>query len=432
MQLDTRIIGTTEKDIEFAAKIIKEGGLVAFPTETVYGLGANAMNAEAVSKVYAAKGRPSDNPMIVHIARDVHMFRVTDEITDDMQKLMTAFWPGPLTMVVPAKPEVPRVVTGGLDTVAVRMPDSQPTLDLILESGCLLVGPSANLSGHPSPTTASHVDDDLHGRIEAIIQGPDCKVGIESTVIDMTSDVPMILRPGYVTKEQLSEVLGKEVDIDPAILKKPDVFDNNGLLETDDSYQPKAPGMKYKHYAPKAEMIIFTGDPEKVRLAMAEEKMERMAFGQHVEVMLYGDKEPNEAAKEFFAQLREYDKSNVDVIFATALDEDGIGLAVMNRMFKSAGYNEKIMNSNKYVEEVPDELKELLNYSFNLMNIIYATDSVPNIITNVKEMLACFNEGKDMVHVAVFGVEGYKKVKDGNFDVLMDFSKMAEVQRLYK
>ena len=339
MHLETRILGTTEKDIEYAAKIIKEGGLVAFPTETVYGLGANAMNAEAVSKVYAAKGRPSDNPMIVHIARDVHMLRVTDEVTCDMQKLMEAFWPGPLTMVVPAKPEVPRVVTGGLDTVAVRMPDSQPTLDLILESGCLLVGPSANLSGHPSPTSASHVDDDLHGRIDAIIQGPDCKVGIESTVIDMTSEIPMILRPGFVTKEQLSEVLGKEVSIDPAILQKPDIFDNNGLLETDENYKPKAPGMKYKHYAPKAEMIIFTGEPEKVRLAMAEEKLERAQFGQRVEVMLYGDKDPSVAAKEFFAQLREYDKTDVDVIFATALAEDGVGLAVMNRMFKSAGYN---------------------------------------------------------------------------------------------
>lgn len=339
MVLDTRILGTTEKDIEYAAQIIKEGGLVAFPTETVYGLGANAMDAEAVSKVYEAKGRPSDNPMIVHIARDVHMFRVTDEVTEDMQKLMTAFWPGPLTMVVPAKPEVPRVVTGGLDTVAVRMPDSQPTLDLILESGCLLVGPSANLSGHPSPTSASHVDDDLHGRINAIIQGADCRVGIESTVVDMTSEVPMILRPGYITKEQLSEALGKPVDMDPAILKRPEIFDNNGLLETDENYKPKAPGMKYKHYAPKAEMIIFTGDPDKVRLAMAEEKMERAQFGQRVAVMLYGDKEPHEAAKEFFAQLREFDKTDVDVIFATALAEDGIGLAVMNRMFKSAGYN---------------------------------------------------------------------------------------------
>ncbi len=339
MFLDTRILGTTEKDIAQAAEIIKEGGLVAFPTETVYGLGANAMNAEAVSKVYAAKGRPSDNPMIVHIARDKHLLRVTHEITEDMQKLIEAFWPGPLTMVVPAKPEVPRVVTGGLDTVAVRMPDCQPTLDLILESGCLLVGPSANLSGHPSPTTAAHVDDDLHGRIHAIIQGPDCRVGIESTVVDMTCEIPMILRPGFVTREELSKVLGKDVEIDPAILQKPDVFDNNGLLETNENYKPKAPGMKYKHYAPKAEMIIFTGEPEKVRLAMAEEKMERIQFGQRVEVMLYGDKEPNQAAKEFFAQLREYDKSGVDVIFATALEEDGVGLAVMNRMFKSAGYN---------------------------------------------------------------------------------------------
>ena len=339
MSIDTRILGTTEKDIEFAAEIIKGGGLVAFPTETVYGLGADAMNAEAVAKVYEAKGRPSDNPMIVHIAKADQLFMVTDEITGDMQKLIDAFWPGPLTMVVPAKPEVPRVVTGGLDTVAVRMPDSKPTLDLILVSGCPLVGPSANLSGHPSPTSASHVDDDLHGRINAILEGPNCRVGIESTVVDMTTEIPMILRPGVVTKKQLSEALGKDVEIDPAILHRPEIFDNNGLLETDESYKPKAPGMKYKHYAPKAEMIIFTGDHEKVRLAMAEEKMKRMEFGQRVEVMLYGDKEPSVAAREFFAQLREYDKIGVDVIFATALDEDGVGLAVMNRMFKSAGYN---------------------------------------------------------------------------------------------
>jgi len=339
MSIDTRILGTTEKDIEFAAEIIKAGGLVAFPTETVYGLGADAMNAEAVAKVYEAKGRPSDNPMIVHIAKADQLFMVTDEITGDMQKLIDVFWPGPLTMVVPAKPEVPRVVTGGLDTVAVRMPDSKPTLDLILVSGCPLVGPSANLSGHPSPTSASHVDDDLHGRINAILEGPNCRVGIESTVVDMTTDIPMILRPGVVTKNQLSEALGKDVEIDPAILHRPEIFDNNGLLETDESYKPKAPGMKYKHYAPKAEMIIFTGDHEKVRLAMAEEKMKRMGFGQRVEVMLYGDKDPSVAAREFFAQLREYDKIGVDVIFATALDEDGVGLAVMNRMFKSAGYN---------------------------------------------------------------------------------------------
>ena len=254
-KLDTRIFGTTEKDIKNAAAILKEGGLVAFPTETVYGLGANAMDDEAVGKVYAAKGRPSDNPMIVHIADEEDLYQLTYEITADMRALMEAFWPGALTMVVPARPEVSRVTTGGLDTVAVRMPDNEVTLNLIREAKLPLAGPSANLSGKPSPTTAMHVFDDLKGRIDAVIQGEPCKVGIESTVVDMTGEVPMILRPGIITREKLSEALGKEVTIDPAILKKPDTFNNDGLLETGEDYKPKAPGMKYKHYAPKSDWL---------------------------------------------------------------------------------------------------------------------------------------------------------------------------------
>ncbi len=333
---ETRILGTTEDDIKEAAKIIIDGGLVAFPTETVYGLGANALNSEAVAKVYEAKGRPSDNPMIVHIARQKHMEKLTDSITKDMQKLMDAFWPGPLTLIVPATEKVPRVTTGGLDTVAVRMPDNETTLALILEVGDPIVGPSANLSGQPSPTTASHVDDDLHDRIDAIIQGEDCRVGIESTVVDMTSKVPMILRPGIITVDQLAEVLGKEVVIDPAILYVEENFDEDGV---NNELKPKSPGMKYKHYAPKAEMIIFHGDPEKVRLAIAEEKMQRVQFGQKVGVLIYDSTRPEEAAHDFFGQLRAFDKSGMDVIIATALEEDGVGLAVMNRMFKSAGYN---------------------------------------------------------------------------------------------
>lgn len=337
--METRILGTSEEDIKEAADILSRGGLVAFPTETVYGLGANALNSEAVSKVYEAKGRPSDNPMIVHIAKDVHMQKLTDKITDDMQRLMDKFWPGPLTMVVPAKPEVPRVTTGGLDTVAVRMPDNNVALDLIFELGDPLAAPSANLSGRPSPTTSTHVYDDLHGRIDAIIQGEPCKVGIESTVVDMTGEIPMILRPGIITREQISEVLGKEVGIDPAILQRPDIYNNGSLLETDENFKPKSPGMKYKHYAPKAEMIIFEGEPEKVKLAIAEEKINRVEFGQTVGVLLYEKETPEEAAREFFSQLRAFDKKGVDVILAAALKEDGVGFAVMNRMFKSAGYN---------------------------------------------------------------------------------------------
>ena len=255
--MDTRILGTDDKGITEAARILKEGGLVAFPTETVYGLGANAMDDEAVSKVYAAKGRPSDNPMIVHVAKPQDLTLLTDNITDDMKKLAENFWPGPLTMVVQAKPQVSRITTGGLDTVAVRIPDNETTLKLIETAGMPLAGPSANLSGHPSPTSSNHVYDDLQGRIDAVIQGEICKVGIESTVVDMTSPAPVILRPGIVTAEDLEKVLGKKVELDPAVLQKPKISNNGKLLETEDDYKPKAPGMKYKHYAPKAEMMIF-------------------------------------------------------------------------------------------------------------------------------------------------------------------------------
>lgn len=337
--MDTRILGTDDKGITEAAKILKEGGLVAFPTETVYGLGANAMDDEAVSKVYAAKGRPSDNPMIVHVAKPQDLTLLTDNITDDMKKLAENFWPGPLTMVVQAKPQVSRITTGGLDTVAVRIPDNETTLKLIETAGMPLAGPSANLSGHPSPTSSNHVYDDLQGRIDAVIQGEICKVGIESTVVDMTSPAPVILRPGIVTAEDLEKVLGKKVELDPAVLQKPKISNNGKLLETEDDYKPKAPGMKYKHYAPKAEMIIFVGEPEKVRLAIAAEKMARVEFGQKVGVLIFDSDKPKEAAHDFFAQLRAFDKSGVDVILAAALKEDGVGLAVMNRMFKSAGYN---------------------------------------------------------------------------------------------
>ena len=332
-------MGTDDKGITEAAKILKEGGLVAFPTETVYGLGANAMDDEAVSKVYAAKGRPSDNPMIVHVAKPQDLTLLTDNITDDMKKLAENFWPGPLTMVVQAKPQVSRITTGGLDTVAVRIPDNETTLKLIETAGMPLAGPSANLSGHPSPTSSNHVYDDLQGRIDAVIQGEICKVGIESTVVDMTSPAPVILRPGIVTAEDLEKVLGKKVELDPAVLQKPKISNNGKLLETEDDYKPKAPGMKYKHYAPKAEMMIFVGEPEKVRLAIAAEKMARVEFGQKVGVLIFDSDKPKEAAHDFFAQLRAFDKSGVDVILAAALKEDGVGLAVMNRMFKSAGYN---------------------------------------------------------------------------------------------
>lgn len=337
----TRIFGTTTEEIKQAAEIIKDGGLVAFPTETVYGLGADALNAEAVGKVYAAKGRPSDNPMIVHISSKDDVLKLTPKITEDMQKLMDAFWPGPLTMVVPALDVIPKVTTGGLDTVGIRMPSEPAAAELISASETPIAAPSANLSGKPSPTSYKHVADDLDGRIDGIIAGGDCEAGIESTVVDMTEDVPSVLRPGIITAKQLSEVLGKQVGIDPALLEKPDIFNNGGLLETGADFKPKSPGMKYKHYAPKAEMVIYQGDPEKVKLAMAEEKVKRNSFGQKVEIIVFDDEHPEDAAHDFFARLRACDKAGVDVILAAALREDGIGFAVMNRMFKSAGYNIK-------------------------------------------------------------------------------------------
>ena len=337
--METRILGTDEKDIAEAAQILRDGGLVAFPTETVYGLGADAMNDEAVGKVYAAKGRPSDNPMIVHVAKIEDLKELTENITEDMKKLAEKFWPGPLTMVVQARPRVSRITTGGLDTVAVRMPDNETALRLIEKAGVPIAGPSANLSGHPSPTSFSHVYDDLHDRIDAVIQGEKCKVGIESTVVDMTGELPVILRPGIVTAEQIGQALCKKVEIDPAIMQKPQITRDGGLLETGDDFKPKSPGMKYRHYAPKAEMIIYVGDADKVRLAIAAEKMERVEFGQKVGILMFDNQYPEEAAHEFFSQLRAFDKRGVDVILAAALEEDGVGLAVMNRMFKSAGYN---------------------------------------------------------------------------------------------
>lgn len=335
----TRIFGTTTEEVKQAAEIIKEGGLVAFPTETVYGLGANALNAEAVGKVYAAKGRPSDNPMIVHISSKDDILKLTPRITADMQKLMDAFWPGPLTMVVPTLDVIPKVTTGGLDTVGIRMPSESAAAELISASETPIAAPSANLSGKPSPTTYQHVVDDLDGRIDGIIAGGECKAGIESTVVDMTEETPVILRPGVITAEQLSQALGKTVGIDPALLEKPDIFNNGGLLETGADFKPKSPGMKYKHYAPKAEMVIYQGDPEKVKLAMAEEKVKRNSFGQKVEIIVFDNEHPEAAAHDFFARLRACDKAGVDVILAAALRENGIGFAVMNRMFKSAGYN---------------------------------------------------------------------------------------------
>lgn len=338
--METKIFRSTTEDIKKAATIIKEGGLVAFPTETVYGLGADALNPEAVGKVYKAKGRPSDNPMIVHIAEDEELSQLTDTITEDMKILMKNFWPGPLTMVVRRKPIVPDVTTGGLDTVGVRMPSNQTARQLISLSATPIAAPSANLSGRPSPTTAGHCIDDLTGRVDAIIEGEDCQLGIESTVVDMTGNLPMILRPGMITREDMMKALGKEVLLDPTLLQRPDIFNNEGSLkETGDDFKPKSPGMKYKHYAPKAQMIIFQGKRQDVERVIAAEEAKAKEEGKKVGVIMYEDE--TFAAHDFFAKLRAFDKDGTQLILAAALDEEGVGFSVMNRMFKSAGYNIK-------------------------------------------------------------------------------------------
>ena len=324
--MKTRLLHDTSEDITEAAHIIKEGGL----TETVYGLGADALNADAVEKIYEAKGRPSDNPTIVHISAESDMHRLTTSVTDDMKVLMRRFWPGPMTMICPRKETVPDVTTGNLDTVGIRMPSNPIARELIFRSGCPIAAPSANLSGRPSPTTAQHVIDDLDGRIDAIIQSEPCEVGIESTVIDMTGEIPMILRPGIITQEQFEEALGRSILLDPTLNRPP---------RPGDDIHPKAPGMKYKHYAPKAEMIIFQGSREKVAAAIDAERMEREELGQRVSVIEFNEEEEKIAAHEIFARLREADKEDADVILAAALPQKGVGFSVMNRMLRSAGFN---------------------------------------------------------------------------------------------
>lgn len=330
--MKTKILSTNEKDIAEAAGIIQQGGLVAFPTETVYGLGADALNADAVAKVYEAKGRPSDNPMIVHIARASDIGQLTPMLSEDIVSLIDNFWPGPLTMVLRKKAGVPDRTTGGLDTVAVRMPDSKAALELIARADCPIAAPSANISGRPSPTRACDVIADMDGRIEAVIEGEDCRVGIESTVVDMTGDAPVILRPGIITAEDIEAVLNKKVTYDKALLRdKP---------SEDGDITPKAPGMKYKHYAPKADMVVVEGQRDKVKAEIERLKMLNERLGSKVGVILFEEKAFVEAAHDFFARLRDLDNEDVDLILAGALsDFDGVGFAVMNRMLKSAGYN---------------------------------------------------------------------------------------------
>ena len=315
--------------VRAAGEILQAGGLVAFPTETVYGLGANALDKEAVKKVYAAKGRPSDNPMIVHIARASDMGELTPKLSPNIVKLADNFWPGPLTMILEKKPEIPKTTTGGLDTIAVRLPDNPVAIELIRAAGCPVAAPSANISGSPSPTKSEHVVRDLNGKVDVILAGEDSRIGIESTVVDMTTDIPMILRPGIITADHISAALNVKVIYDPALL----------VSEKTEIEDPKSPGMKYKHYAPKAEMLVIEGNSDKVKSEIERLKKLNEKMGSKVGVILFEEQAYIEAAHDFYSRLRELDEEGIDLILAGALSQkDGVGFAVMNRMMKSAGY----------------------------------------------------------------------------------------------
>lgn len=330
--------------IRHAGQILAQGGLVAFPTETVYGLGADAMDARASAKIYAAKGRPSDNPLIVHIARLESLTEIAADIPDAAIKLARAFWPGPLTMILNKSSRVPLGTTGGLNTVAVRMP-SHPIARAIIEaSQTYIAAPSANTSGRPSPTLAEHVIEDMTGRIDMIIDGGKVGIGLESTIVDLTGPIPMILRPGYITKEMLEQVLDC-VTVDQAILAE----------NSDKNFHPKAPGMKYKHYAPKGDLTIVEGAPEDVARCInaltdqAQDKGlqtaviatdETKASYTCSRVFSIGTRVHEESiAQNLFEILRKMDTLSVDVIYSESFEGGGLGQAIMNRLLKAAGHH---------------------------------------------------------------------------------------------
>ena len=331
------------EELAEAAQILRDGGLVAFPTETVYGLGANALDEAAAKKIYAAKGRPSDNPLIAHISCLEELKPLVAYIPEAGRKLAEAYWPGPLTMVFPKSDIVPYGTTGGLDTVAVRMPSDPVANRLIKLAGVPVAAPSANTSGRPSPTTAQHVWQDMEGKIEMILDGGPVGIGVESTIVDVSGDVPTLLRPGAITMEMLRETVGR-VEIDPAIQAPPSA-----------DLRPKAPGMKYRHYAPHADLQLVEGETDRVVEAINALVRERLAEGKMVgvictdetrarypqgEVRSVGLRAKEETiAHNLFAVLREFDDLKVDCIYSESFSKDHLGQAIMNRLTKAAGYH---------------------------------------------------------------------------------------------
>lgn len=344
--MNTKILKMDEENIDAdaireAGNILCNGGLVAFPTETVYGLGGDALNAESSGKIYTAKGRPSDNPLIVHIAGMEELSKIVRKIPEEAYLLAEHFWPGPLTMIFEKSDCVPLETTGGLETVAVRMPSNKIARALIRASGGYIAAPSANLSGRPSPTVAKYVIEDLDGRVDMIIDGGEVNIGLESTIIDLTGDKPMILRPGYITEEMLEETIGS-VEIDQTI------------IEGNSKQAPKAPGMKYRHYAPKGNLTIIEGEADRVVDYINEQLRIYRKNGSKTGVIATDEtaakyqadsvksagkrKDEDQIAHQLFRILREFDDEGVEIIYAESFEGRGVGQAIMNRLLKAAGH----------------------------------------------------------------------------------------------
>lgn len=344
--MKTRIVQIDENNIDGeavrqAGEIIRLGGLVAFPTETVYGLGGDALNPASSRKIYAAKGRPSDNPLIVHIARWEALAALVKKVPAEAVKLAETFWPGPLTMILEKSDLVPGETTGGLDTVAVRMPSHKTALAFIEASGGYVAAPSANRSGRPSPTVAKYVRQDLDGRIEMILDGGDVELGLESTIVDLTEQVPTILRPGYITGQMLKSALGR-------------VEEDVTILRSDSGQAPKAPGMKYRHYAPKGELTIISGPEQQVvdyinaQLDQWRDKNKKTGViatdatigAYRADVCKNAGSRLDESAmaRRLYRILREFDDENVEIIYSESFEGAGVGQAVMNRLLKAAGH----------------------------------------------------------------------------------------------
>ena len=331
------------EDLREAAVCLQGGGLVAFPTETVYGLGGNALDETAAARIYAAKGRPSDNPLIVHIADLEALTELASEVPEAAYALAKAFWPGPLTMILKKSEKVPYGTTGGLETVGIRMPSDEIAAMLIREAGLYIAAPSANASGRPSTTKAEHVIEDLNGKIDMILDGGASTIGLESTIVDLTGETPLILRPGYITREQIEAILGA-AEYDRAVLER----------KKNTTVVAKAPGMKYKHYAPKAELQSIEGVEEKVIAYINAAAKKAEADGTQVGILAAEEtkhcyetglvksigsrKKEEEITAHLFATLREFDETGVELIFSEGFSDSRLGQAIMNRLLKAAGY----------------------------------------------------------------------------------------------